>query len=211
MEARRGPRRLGRQCPARFLRGRAPPDRPAQRRPRRPEQRPRPRAVAGAAIADDSPEGARARQSLADIIVPAQTRKVITDGLALGYRYDPSPIIWPDGTPASPDTVTDYHPTARPGSRAPHAWLAEGRSIIDAFGRGFVLLRMGESAADSSSIESALRQRRVPLSVLEVRNPAIAALYERALVLVRPDGHVAWRADAPPADALALADRVRGA
>ena len=47
---------------------------------------------------------------------------MITDGLALGYRYDPSPIVWPDGTPAPEDTVTDYHPTARPGSRAPHAW-----------------------------------------------------------------------------------------
>ena len=37
------------------------------------------------------------------------------------------------------------------------------------------------------------------------------ALYERRLVLVRPDGHVAWRSDRPPADALALIDRVRGA
>jgi hypothetical protein len=44
-----------------------------------------------------------------------------------------------------------------------------------------------------------------------VANPAIAELYERKLVLVRPDGHVAWRSDAPPADPLALADTVRGA
>jgi hypothetical protein len=44
-----------------------------------------------------------------------------------------------------------------------------------------------------------------------VMDPAIARLYERRLVLVRPDGHVAWRSDDPPADPLALADRVRGA
>ena len=93
----------------------------------------------GPAIADDTPEGARARQAIGDAIVPAQTRKVITDGLALGYRYDPSPIVWPDGTPAPEDTITDYHPTARPGSRAPHAFIAHGRSIIDLFGKGFVL------------------------------------------------------------------------
>jgi flavin-dependent monooxygenase StaC len=39
----------------------------------------------------------------------------------------------------------------------------------------------------------------------------VRKLYERALVLVRPDGHVAWRADQEPADAAALADCVRGA
>jgi hypothetical protein len=165
----------------------------------------------GPAIADDTPEGARDRQALADAIVPAQTRKVITDGLALGYRYDPSPIVWQDGTPAPEDTVTDYHPTARPGSRAPHAFIAPGRSTIDLFGQGFVLMRLGTRAPDASAFERAFAQRNVPLSVATIGNPDVAALYQRTLVLVRPDGHVAWRADAPPADPLALADRVRGA
>src|SRR5262249_44129670 len=36
-------------------------------------------------------------------------------------------------------------------------------------------------------------------------------LYEKRLVLVRPDGHVAWRGDASPLDAAAVIDRVRGA
>jgi hypothetical protein len=35
--------------------------------------------------------------------------------------------------------------------------------------------------------------------------------YERQLVLVRPDGHVAWRSDLLPDDAAALAELVRGA
>jgi hypothetical protein len=30
-------------------------------------------------------------------------------------------------------------------------------------------------------------------------------------VLVRPDGHVAWRSDTMPDDPLAVVDRVRGA
>ena len=162
-------------------------------------------------IADDTPEGARARKTMGDAIVASQTKKVITDWLALGYRYDPSPIVWPDGTPAPEYTVTDYHPTARPGSRAPHAWIGEDRSTIDLFGKGFVLMRLGASAPGVTSVESAFAQRGVPLTVETIESPAIAALYERSLVLVRPDGHVAWRADAPPADPLALADRVRGA
>jgi hypothetical protein len=41
--------------------------------------------------------------------------------------------------------------------------------------------------------------------------PKIGALYQRSLVLVRPDGHVAWRSDHVPPDPLALADRIRGA
>jgi hypothetical protein len=51
----------------------------------------------------------------------------------------------------------------------------------------------------------------VPLREIAIADPAIAALYERKLVLVRPDGHVAWRGDALPADTAGLVERVRGA
>jgi hypothetical protein len=43
-----------------------------------------------------------------------------------------------------------------------------------------------------------------------IADEKVLAAYERRLVLVRPDGHVAWRADAEPADAGALIDTVRG-
>ena len=63
----------------------------------------------------------------------------------------------------------------------------------------------------SQSIEQSFARRAVPLTVATITDPAIGQLYERRLVLVRPDGHVAWRSDELPADPLALADRVRGA
>jgi hypothetical protein len=47
--------------------------------------------------------------------------------------------------------------------------------------------------------------------VVNVGDPTIAQLYERPFVLVRPDGHVAWRASAAPPDPLAIIDAVRGA
>jgi hypothetical protein len=50
----------------------------------------------------------------------------------------------------------------------------------------------------------------LPLITERIGLPGIRALYERALVLVRPDGHVAWRGDAPPDDPMAVVDRVRG-
>jgi hypothetical protein len=61
------------------------------------------------------------------------------------------------------------------------------------------------------AIEQAFGARRVPLAIMTTADPAIGALYERRLVLVRPDGHVAWRGDALPADPYALVDRIRGA
>jgi hypothetical protein len=51
----------------------------------------------------------------------------------------------------------------------------------------------------------------VPLTVVTLEAPEVLEAYERRLVLVRPDGHVAWRADAAPDDARALIDCVRGA
>jgi 2-polyprenyl-6-methoxyphenol hydroxylase-like FAD-dependent oxidoreductase len=163
------------------------------------------------AIAQDSSQGARARREMGEAIVRAQTRKFVTDGIALGYRYEPSPICWPESSPPPPESVSEYHPTTRSGSRAPHAWLDDHRSIIDMFGGGFTLLRLGDDAPDPQPIAQGFALRGVPLTVATIMDPAIGRLYERRLVLVRPDGHVAWRSDALPADPLALADRVRGA
>jgi hypothetical protein len=44
-----------------------------------------------------------------------------------------------------------------------------------------------------------------------ISSATVAALYERALVLVRPDGHVAWRGDELPADPAPIVERMRGA
>jgi 2-polyprenyl-6-methoxyphenol hydroxylase-like FAD-dependent oxidoreductase len=134
-----------------------------------------------------------------------------TLGFHLGYRYDRSPIVVPDGTPAPPLPTSDYVQMARPGARAPHAWLPDGRSTLDLYGRGFVLLRLGRDAPDGTDIARAAAEAGVPLEIVAPDAAEVHARYERRLVLVRPDGHVAWRADEAPADATALIDVVRGA
>jgi 2-polyprenyl-6-methoxyphenol hydroxylase-like FAD-dependent oxidoreductase len=134
-----------------------------------------------------------------------------TIGIHLGYRYDDSPIIVPDGTPAPPLSISTYAQTARPGARAPHAWLPDGRSTLDLFGRGFVLFRLGGDAPRGEGISSAAAEAGVPLEVIALDLAEVNELYARRLVLIRPDGHVAWRADEEPADARALIDVVRGA
>jgi hypothetical protein len=97
------------------------------------------------------------------------------------------------------------------GARAPHAWLREGRSILDLFGRGFVLLRFGDEVPEGGAFAAAAGARGLPFETATIDDVDAARSYERLLVLVRPDGHVAWRADAPPSDAGAVLDRVRGA
>jgi 2-polyprenyl-6-methoxyphenol hydroxylase-like FAD-dependent oxidoreductase len=161
-------------------------------------------------IDQPTPQGETARRQIGEEILANRAKTFISDGIALGYRYDSS-IVIPDDTPPPHDSVMEYHQTSRPGSRAPHSWLSEGRSTIDLFGRGFVLMRCGADAPDPSGLAAAAEQRGVPLEIVNIDDPAIAHVYERPLVLVRPDGHVAWRASAAPPDPLAIIDRVRGA
>jgi hypothetical protein len=118
----------------------------------------------------------------------------------------------PDGTPPIPYEMVKFVSNARPGTRAPHAWLEEKRSTLDLFGDNrFVLLRLGAKPLEVGKLTDAAATRDVPLAVVDLADPKLLDLYQRRLVLVRPDGHVAWRDDALPADVLGLIDRVRGA
>ncbi len=162
-------------------------------------------------LLDPGPAGDKARKAFGDAYTEMMRREWFSNGIHLGYMYEGSPVIVPDGTPQPPDEVSTYRQTARPGSRAPHVWLAEGRSTLDLFGKGFVLLRFGTNPPAVDKLAAAAASRKVPLEVVDIVHPKAEALYERRLALVRPDGQVCWRADAEPADALALIDVIRGA
>lgn len=165
----------------------------------------------GEGIDADTPAGAALRKAIGDAIHAARfDREYEMEGVPLGYRLEDSPIIVSDGTPTPPFEVMTYRPTARPGHRAPHAWLDRDRSMLDLYGLGYTLVRFDAGAA-TAPLQAAARDRRVPLSVVDVADPAIARLYERKLVLVRPDGFVAWRGDALPDEVLDLVDTIRGA
>jgi hypothetical protein len=110
-----------------------------------------------------------------------------------------------------PDRPDDIVPSARPGVRAPHLWLRDGHSILDLFGRGFTLLRLGVDAPEGSGLAAAAAARSVPLEIATVDEAYAGDLYECRLALIRPDGHVAWRGDSLSVDAGEIIDRVRGA
>jgi 2-polyprenyl-6-methoxyphenol hydroxylase-like FAD-dependent oxidoreductase len=162
-------------------------------------------------LLDDTPQGAATRAKVGREFSETMRREWFTLGAHLGYRYENSPICWPDGSAAPPDDPRVYVPTARPGHRAPHGFLADGRSTLDLFGRGFALLGFGAAAAEAAPLLEAAKKRNLPLTFTTIAEPHIAALYERRFALVRPDGHVAWRGDRVPEGALCVIDVVRGA
>jgi 2-polyprenyl-6-methoxyphenol hydroxylase-like FAD-dependent oxidoreductase len=162
-------------------------------------------------LLDDTPQGAATREKVGCEFSETMRREWFTLGAHLGYRYENSPICWPDGTAAPPDDPRAYVPTARPGHRAPHAFLADGRSTLDLFGRGFALIGFGADTAEAAPLLEAAKKRGLPLTFTAIAEPHIATLYQRKFVLVRPDGHVAWRGDRMPEDALCVIDVVRGA
>jgi 2-polyprenyl-6-methoxyphenol hydroxylase-like FAD-dependent oxidoreductase len=158
----------------------------------------------------DDAQGEAARADMRRIILEQRAKEWSSIGLQLGYTYDPSPICCSDSTPSPPFEVGHYQPTTHPGARAPHAWLSPGRSIIDHFGDGFCLVHNADGSEIAPMLEAA-QSVGMPFTSLAVDSPAIADLYERRFVLVRPDGHVAWRSDAMPASCRDILNRVRGA
>ncbi|MGF6931173.1 hypothetical protein OKW41_000312 [Paraburkholderia sp. UCT70] len=164
-----------------------------------------------ATLFDEWRDGEQARKEFGHAYTDAMKREWFSIGIHLGYVYEGSPIIVPDGTVRPEDTVSTYSQTARPGSRAPHVWLEEGVSTLDLFGKAFVLLRFGANAPSGQRLADAAAKVGMPLTSHVIENDEAARLYETALVLVRPDGQVCWRSNAEPADADEIINVVRGA
>ena len=163
-------------------------------------------------IAEDSPEARRPRGAKWAQAIVARRRRSIS--------------------PTAPRSATSTSrrrscwTTARRRRRTPSATI--GRPRVPARGRRMPGCRTDaprsiSSAAASCCCGSATARRTARRSKPRSRAaacrsrswrspmPEYAELYERRFVLVRPDGHVAWRGDTMPDDPLAVVDRVRGA
>ena len=128
-------------------------------------------------------------------------------GVTFGARYDASAIIVRDGCAPPPDAPNTYVPSACPGGRPPHAWLADGRSLYDTLNFEWTLLQLGPGAPDAGNFADAARELGMDLVIVDHPAPELLALYEKPLVLIRPDQIVAWRGDGA-ADAANVLSRV---
>ena len=142
-------------------------------------------------------------------------------GVEFGSVYESSAVV-ADGTqpPKVADSYSDYVPSATPGARAPHVWLGRPEaelSTLDLFGSGFSLLAGPEGGAWCSLAAEVERELGVPIDRYRIGGPGLSdhggftrayGLGEDGAVLVRPDGHVAWRGATGPGTGAVLRDAV---
>ncbi|WP_086381296.1 FAD-dependent monooxygenase [Caballeronia sordidicola] len=143
------------------------------------------------------PSGTAAREAVGAYLAFHATAEFVIPGVHLGTRYESSPLVAAEPGPVPVDTANLYVPTARPGHRAPHAWLADGRSLYDRFGPSFTLLCTAHHGINASRHQALERAASIlpHLAVLNIDDPVVADLYKAAFVLIRPDQHVAWRGE----------------
>lgn len=129
-------------------------------------------------------------------------------GMIFGASYT-SPAVIPDGTdpPAIENPVAQYVPSARPGGRTPHVWLQRNGDRIathDLIGMGFAVFAGERGQPWRDAARAVSKSLGVPMSACtvgaegDVGDPegqwaAAYGVEADGAVLVRPDGHVAWR------------------
>jgi 2-polyprenyl-6-methoxyphenol hydroxylase-like FAD-dependent oxidoreductase len=161
-------------------------------------------------LEQDTSEGEAVRRRVGEDAYRLHVQQFACAGLNFGYFYDHSPIVAYDSEPAPSYSMYDYTPSSVPGCRLPHFWLRDGRALYDALAADYTLLRF-DPAVDVSGLLAAAAHAGVPLALLDIQADRIPDAYRHRLVLSRPDQHVGWRGDEPPAIAGVLVDLIRGA
>ncbi len=159
-------------------------------------------------IEHDNDAGEQARRDAGEYLALHGKSEFNIPGITFGARYDGSPIIFDDGTAPPQDEANVYIASAKPGGRAPHAWLADGQSLYDSFGFEWTLLRFSGDIKAEGLIAAAARTG-VDLKVLDISLEGMRDIYGADLVLVRPDQIVAWRAN-DASDSETILGRVLG-
>lgn len=162
-------------------------------------------------IEASGPEGDAVRAEVGREAYELNVQQFCCAGLNFGYYYSGSPLIAGEDEMPPAYTMGSFTPSTLPGCRAPHIWLADGRSLYDAFGPGYTLLRLNRSTPIGALVEAA-RQARMPLAVLDLedaRDP-IPPAYTHALTLCRADQHVVWRGPQQPVDPALLVESLCG-
>ncbi|WP_160331066.1 FAD-dependent monooxygenase [Bradyrhizobium macuxiense] len=125
-------------------------------------------------------------------------------GQALGFSYEEGAVV-PDGTPRGGHLTRTYFPSDRPGGRFPHLWLDMARktSTLDWFDKEFTVVTGPLGGEWLEAGRDVSEKLGIPLSLQQLPNAHQSDGIQmglRGAVVVRPDGHVAWRMPYIPQD-----------
>ncbi|KAJ3548978.1 hypothetical protein NM208_g570 [Fusarium decemcellulare] len=150
--------------------------------------------TSGKFIDSDSKEGCETRQKLHEYYqTHDQENKDL--GIEMGYIYKSATIIPPTSGSEPEFDPGRYIPSTYPGTRAPHVFLKDGTPVFDHYGKDFTLVDFaGASNQSAELLSTAAGKRGLPLKHCKfIGEDHARKLWEEDLVLIRPDGHVAWR------------------
>ncbi|MDP3173307.1 MAG: FAD-dependent monooxygenase [Phenylobacterium sp.] len=152
----------------------------------------------------DTPEAREARKKMIDTHFLEVGRMHNMIGAETCYTYAGSPLVAHEPGNVPIWDINKIVPHGRPGIRIPHMWLKDGSPLQDNLGFDYNLLDL-RGDQDTSGFEAAFKEIGARLEVKRMDEPKLRKVYNGALFLLRPDLHIAWRGDGPPADARAIA------
>ncbi|KAH8807752.1 FAD binding domain-containing protein [Xylogone sp. PMI_703] len=125
-------------------------------------------------------------------------------GIEMDYRFPDSYVVIKDGSKEKEWNPRNYTPSTTPGSRAPHVYLRDDKtSIFDLYGEDYTIVDFTSSGKVSASFEEVAKSLGIPLKRVHLPSEQhVRSIWERDIVLVRPDGIVSWRSDNQGADTL---------
>jgi 2,4-dichlorophenol 6-monooxygenase len=162
-------------------------------------------------LKEPTPEGVAMRERLYEALELKNT-EFNAHGVELNQRYVSGAVLTePDAEPEQWPRHRELYlqATTRPGAKLPHAWLVgeDGNrmSTLDVVGKGRMTLLTGLSG---QAWKNAAAELELPfLRTLVVGEPgvldpygywhAVREIHEAGVLLVRPDGYVAWRHSTP--------------
>ena len=143
----------------------------------------------------DNEEGVKARKEVEDTLQKGYWLHN-QDGTSLGYRYNGSPTVVREKVGTEPEQVVQrYTPTTWPGVRPPHVFLQDGQtSVFDLLGPEFNIVDFTKEGKVARRFVAVAKAMGIPMDKVHLPNEQhVRRIWERDVVLLRPDGHVCWR------------------
>ena len=146
-------------------------------------------------LEDNTTEGEMARTTFGKDLYELNVQQYCCAGLNFGYFYDQSPIMLYDDETAPDYSMGSFTPSTVTGCRAPHFWLAEGRSLYDELGKAYTLLCLKPVEPSALAwLTNAAAQARMPLKIMDLSGlENVPPAYKHPYVMVRSDAHTVWR------------------